>query len=467
MGEARPLNLLKSNKAQDKSKAYLFGQFSTRDNQKEGIPLLKFKPQDIDFGYQKNQDRKSPQQMSQKSERIILEKSDKRSSPNMFNKKRLSEDEIGSMTVRELSKLDPKRALEELLIKYKRVKDENGEIQSIIRIKNITIHEMEAQLKNSNQQIILNEKGVPYTKDMISKLKNDSKLNQHYIEKYENLENFVRRLEEENRELINSSLQNEEFKTKLIKLEYVQEENQCLTMEVTKLRAKTMLLKRQLQKLSSPNSVSPAGNAVQKYALSNSLKQIINQKPQKNESSLQMITNHNFGNTFYSQQPNTLEELDFVSSKLESLLELVLSTSVSVKDTSSKSFSKEKLINGLKELKLKTQMLSKKIMSGTDQSKSVIDSEIGLETSPEIEELTKEITRLKLENQSIVIYENKLNQKNLELKKLKSENKKYAQSLESQNKEMLYMQRSLKQANSLLGVKIGDGETKVSGDLGF
>ena len=49
-------------------------------------------------------------------------------SPGKLSARDISEKQIGSMTIRELGKLDPNRALEELTIKYTRLKEHNEEL---------------------------------------------------------------------------------------------------------------------------------------------------------------------------------------------------------------------------------------------------------------------------------------------------------------------------------------------------
>jgi predicted nuclease with TOPRIM domain len=65
----------------------------------------------------------------------------------------LSGSDISGLTVRQLADLDPRRAFDELAIKYKRLKSENKSLMMMIRVKNLTIKDLEQTLENVKNSV--------------------------------------------------------------------------------------------------------------------------------------------------------------------------------------------------------------------------------------------------------------------------------------------------------------------------
>lgn len=87
------------------------------------------------------------------SEKLISSPHPNRSTYCLGQSVNINEKEIASMTVRELSFHDPVRAFQELRSKYERLKDENAQFETLISVKNLSIRDLEKQLKLARDKI--------------------------------------------------------------------------------------------------------------------------------------------------------------------------------------------------------------------------------------------------------------------------------------------------------------------------
>ena len=128
-GQKLPKNT-KNGLSKTKSDAYLFGKFSKTATNTAHLAdgTAKPRPRKIDFGYQiPSGYKKIKEQLDKNNKPLLMDESSKpKIMRKPFSRRKMSEDEIGSMTIRELSKLDPKRALSELTVKYRRLKEVNS-----------------------------------------------------------------------------------------------------------------------------------------------------------------------------------------------------------------------------------------------------------------------------------------------------------------------------------------------------
>lgn len=86
-----------------------------------------------------------------------------------------------------------------------------------------------------------------------------------------------------------------------------------------------------------------------------------------------------------------------------------------------------------------------KTSSGELKEQALAHSEIDSPAqNSTISALKQEILKLKQEATNIGIYEMKLNEKNIELKSYKNKNFGFEREIEAQNKEIMYLERSLK-----------------------
>ena len=89
---------------------------------------------------------------------------------HQYTKSVVTDEEIRSMTVKQLSAIDPMRALRELRIKYKRVKKDNEEFRTILQLKNIMIQDLEVELANIKTKSLKDKDGGLMTQEGLNKL---------------------------------------------------------------------------------------------------------------------------------------------------------------------------------------------------------------------------------------------------------------------------------------------------------
>lgn len=458
-----PPKVINSSRKVNKADNYLFGQFSKTNN------LLKTKPRNI-FDYQIPTGYKKTGDKSASNKPLIFDHSNpkilhttrqraNKTSDQSLRRKKLGEEEIGNMTIRELGKLDPERALEELTIKYKKLKVENQQMTSVIDLKDIAMKDLESEIKSLKSTLskqLLQPNGKPYTETGLKQLQLDSQMNKHSLERISYLEKVLKTKEQE---LVSFKLlesENQELKGKLKSFDTLKIENEKLQMEVTKLKTQTLIFKRKIQKLSMKQPTE--SNSKQELGLT--------QNPSFNPANPVLgETQSNIQNMSSNKM-----EIDRICSQITSLISKVKTSSLETqghpsKQNSRTSVSKEGIIKVLREIKLKTMMLTK--TSSIESQEPLKNSQADVTESEKVSKLLNEIKSLQKEVQSIGIYERQLNEKNLQLKSIKKQHDELELALQTKNKEITFLERSLKQANQLLGVKNMDAETKINSDLEF